>query len=152
MHKRRSRKRCGSLPVTFECFPFLFSNHHHDEVASNPGMPPLNGNGRPATTKTTTPRAMYAGYAGCPTKAAAQLARCREMIVLLVRSFVSFAFFTEDFFAPVWGECSHVFHMHCLLKWISTSSSKQQCPMDRRTWGMSSLFSLASLFAHAMLQ
>ena len=29
----------------------------------------------------------------------------------------------------VWGECSHVFHMHCLLKWISTDSSRQQCPM-----------------------
>jgi hypothetical protein len=36
----------------------------------------------------------------------------------------------------VWGECSHVFHMHCLLKWIGTASSKQQCPMDRRPWGV----------------
>lgn len=35
----------------------------------------------------------------------------------------------------VWGECSHVFHMHCLLKWIGTAASKQQCPMDRRPWG-----------------
>ncbi|KAI0252698.1 anaphase-promoting complex subunit Apc11 [Lactifluus subvellereus] len=34
----------------------------------------------------------------------------------------------------VWGECSHVFHMHCLLKWIGTATSKQQCPMDRRVW------------------
>ncbi|KZS90364.1 RING finger domain-containing protein [Sistotremastrum niveocremeum HHB9708] len=34
----------------------------------------------------------------------------------------------------IWGECSHVFHMHCLLKWIGTAASKQQCPMDRRTW------------------
>ncbi|SCV73883.1 BQ2448_6313 [Microbotryum intermedium] len=34
----------------------------------------------------------------------------------------------------VWGECTHVFHMHCLLKWINTESSKQQCPMDRRPW------------------
>lgn len=25
--------------------------------------------------------------------------------------------------------------MHCLLKWINTESSKQQCPMDRRPWG-----------------
>ena len=39
----------------------------------------------------------------------------------------------------VWGECTHVFHMHCLLKWIGTAASKQQCPMDRRTWGTSSL-------------
>lgn len=35
----------------------------------------------------------------------------------------------------VWGECSHIFHMHCLLKWLETESSKQQCPMDRRPWG-----------------
>ncbi|KAL7420278.1 ubiquitin-protein ligase Anaphase Promoting Complex [Cryptotrichosporon argae] len=34
----------------------------------------------------------------------------------------------------IWGECTHVFHMHCLLKWIDTESSKQQCPMDRRPW------------------
>lgn len=26
--------------------------------------------------------------------------------------------------------------MHCLLQWIATSSSKQQCPMDRRPWGV----------------
>jgi len=35
----------------------------------------------------------------------------------------------------VWGECSHIFHMHCLLKWLGTAASKQQCPMDRRPWG-----------------
>ncbi|GAA5937790.1 anaphase promoting complex subunit 11 [Sporobolomyces koalae] len=35
---------------------------------------------------------------------------------------------------PIWGECTHVFHMHCLLKWLDTDSSKQQCPMDRRPW------------------
>ncbi|KAL1922037.1 uncharacterized protein VTP21DRAFT_10679 [Calcarisporiella thermophila] len=34
----------------------------------------------------------------------------------------------------IWGECKHVFHMHCLLKWISTESSRQLCPMDRRPW------------------
>jgi anaphase-promoting complex subunit 11 len=45
----------------------------------------------------------------------------------------------------VWGECSHVFHMHCLLKWIATAASKQQCPMDRRLWGaiINSLHSLS---------
>ncbi|KAI0078518.1 RING/U-box [Panus rudis PR-1116 ss-1] len=36
----------------------------------------------------------------------------------------------------IWGECTHVFHMHCLLKWIGTAASKHQCPMDRRPWGM----------------
>ncbi|GAA6004231.1 hypothetical protein JCM10207_002495 [Rhodosporidiobolus poonsookiae] len=35
---------------------------------------------------------------------------------------------------PIWGECTHVFHAHCLLKWLATESSKQQCPMDRRPW------------------
>ncbi|KAA1080125.1 hypothetical protein PGTUg99_014552 [Puccinia graminis f. sp. tritici] len=34
----------------------------------------------------------------------------------------------------VWGECTHIFHMHCLLKWIAQESSKQSCPMDRRPW------------------
>ncbi|OZJ02770.1 Anaphase-promoting complex subunit 11 [Bifiguratus adelaidae] len=34
----------------------------------------------------------------------------------------------------IWGQCSHVFHMHCLLKWLNTESSRQQCPMDRRPW------------------
>ncbi|PAV19073.1 anaphase-promoting complex subunit Apc11 [Pyrrhoderma noxium] len=34
----------------------------------------------------------------------------------------------------IWGECTHVFHMHCLLKWIATPDSKQNCPMDRRKW------------------
>ncbi|KAF8976507.1 RING/U-box [Cyathus striatus] len=34
----------------------------------------------------------------------------------------------------IWGQCTHVFHMHCLLKWLATTASKQQCPMDRRPW------------------
>ncbi|ORY59042.1 anaphase-promoting complex subunit 11 [Leucosporidium creatinivorum] len=34
----------------------------------------------------------------------------------------------------IWGECTHVFHMHCIIKWLDTESSKQQCPMDRRPW------------------
>lgn len=36
----------------------------------------------------------------------------------------------------VCGKCTHVFHMHCIEKWINTASSNRQCPMDRRTWGM----------------
>ncbi|RIB14442.1 anaphase promoting complex subunit 11 [Gigaspora rosea] len=35
----------------------------------------------------------------------------------------------------IWGECTHVFHMHCLLRWLQTEGSRGQCPMDRRTWG-----------------
>lgn len=37
--------------------------------------------------------------------------------------------------AAVWGACKHVFHMHCLLQWLQTPSSKEQCPLDRRPWG-----------------
>ncbi len=53
-----------------------------------------------------------------------------------VLSYCDFAYarFYIAFFL-VWGECTHIFHMHCLLKWIGTSASKQQCPMDRRPWG-----------------
>ena len=36
----------------------------------------------------------------------------------------------------VWGKCSHVFHGHCILKWLRTEHSRGQCPMDRQTWGM----------------
>lgn len=25
--------------------------------------------------------------------------------------------------------------MHCLLKWLDTEQSKEQCPLDRRKWG-----------------
>ncbi|KAG1809807.1 RING/U-box [Suillus plorans] len=32
-------------------------------------------------------------------------------------------------------ECSHVFRMHRFLKWLGTTASKQQCPVDRRAWG-----------------
>ncbi len=41
---------------------------------------------------------------------------------------------TDLLFSLVRGECTHCFHMHCLLKWITTDASKQQCPMDRRPW------------------
>ncbi|POW14804.1 hypothetical protein PSTT_02736 [Puccinia striiformis] len=34
----------------------------------------------------------------------------------------------------IWGECTHIFHMHCLLEWIAQESSKQSCPMDRWPW------------------
>ncbi|RKP04197.1 hypothetical protein CXG81DRAFT_23150 [Caulochytrium protostelioides] len=35
---------------------------------------------------------------------------------------------------PLWGECSHVYHMHCIHKWISQEASKGQCPLDRQPW------------------
>jgi anaphase-promoting complex subunit 11 len=34
----------------------------------------------------------------------------------------------------IWGECSHVFHMHCLIKWLNAPNSQEQCPMDRIPW------------------
>mmetsp|Transcript_4078 Transcript_4078/g.7161 ORF Transcript_4078/g.7161 Transcript_4078/m.7161 type:complete len:93 (+) Transcript_4078:37-315(+) len=35
----------------------------------------------------------------------------------------------------VWGQCSHSFHLHCILKWIrSESDSHQQCPLCRQDW------------------
>ncbi|CAM9760903.1 unnamed protein product, partial [Chrysoparadoxa australica] len=39
---------------------------------------------------------------------------------------------------PVWGQCNHAFHMHCIMKWINEQSNQrstpQQCPMCRRDW------------------
>lgn len=37
----------------------------------------------------------------------------------------------------VHGKCTHIFHMHCLLKWIESAAAKGLCPMDRRPWGES---------------
>ncbi|KAI8852166.1 anaphase-promoting complex subunit Apc11 [Chytridium lagenaria] len=34
----------------------------------------------------------------------------------------------------VYGECKHVFHMHCLHKWIASDLSRELCPMDRMPW------------------
>ena len=35
----------------------------------------------------------------------------------------------------VWGECTHCFHMHCILKWVQQGDQRQQhCPMCRQVW------------------
>lgn len=34
----------------------------------------------------------------------------------------------------VWGECSHVFHLHCILTWFRSSTRGESCPMDRTPW------------------
>ena len=82
-----------------------------------------------------TAKVMFVAYVVYPTKAAVRHARYQAMIVLSVSAqcIHLISFLTSS--RAVWGECSHVFHMHCLLKWIGTPASKQQCPMDRRTWG-----------------
>ena len=78
---------------------------------------------------------MFVAYAESPMKVAVLHARYQATIVPSVSAqYLPLVPATADTRA-VWGECSHVFHMHCLLKWIGTPASKQQCPMDRRTWG-----------------
>lgn len=32
------------------------------------------------------------------------------------------------------GKCRHYFHMHCLMRWISTEASGGSCPMCRTRW------------------
>lgn len=34
----------------------------------------------------------------------------------------------------VWGQCSHCFHMHCILKWLHAQQVQQHCPMCRQEW------------------
>ncbi|EDV21727.1 uncharacterized protein TRIADDRAFT_30014 [Trichoplax adhaerens] len=35
----------------------------------------------------------------------------------------------------VWGECSHCFHVHCILKWLQSQNYQDQtCPMCRQSW------------------
>ncbi|CAO1632123.1 unnamed protein product [Parajaminaea phylloscopi] len=33
----------------------------------------------------------------------------------------------------LFGECSHVFHMHCILKWLQGDAG-DLCPMCKRQW------------------
>lgn len=38
----------------------------------------------------------------------------------------------------VWGVCSHCFHMHCIMKWLSSQQQNQICPMCRQDWALKS--------------
>lgn len=36
---------------------------------------------------------------------------------------------------PVRGNCSHMYHMHCIVKWCNAQNEQaQQCPMCRAPW------------------
>jgi len=35
---------------------------------------------------------------------------------------------------PVWGKCNHIFHLHCILKWIQQQGAEAHCPMCRQPW------------------
>ncbi|XP_029646490.2 anaphase-promoting complex subunit 11 [Octopus sinensis] len=34
----------------------------------------------------------------------------------------------------VWGQCSHCFHIHCIVKWLNSQQVHQLCPMCRQEW------------------
>jgi len=34
----------------------------------------------------------------------------------------------------VWGQCSHCFHIHCIMKWLNSQHVHQLCPMCRQEW------------------
>ena len=69
---------------------------------------------------------------------AAQTANIQEMTVmqtLFSSCYINdlvFFYFTKK--GPlVWGQCSHCFHMHCIMKWINgNQKSNQSCPMCRQ--------------------
>ncbi|ELR16583.1 zinc finger, C3HC4 type (RING finger) domain containing protein [Acanthamoeba castellanii str. Neff] len=35
---------------------------------------------------------------------------------------------------PIWGKCNHIFHLHCILKWIQQQGAEAHCPMCRQPW------------------
>ena len=34
----------------------------------------------------------------------------------------------------VWGQCTHCFHIHCIMKWLNSQQAQQLCPMCRQEW------------------
>ena len=40
----------------------------------------------------------------------------------------------HSIFSQVWGQCSHCFHIHCIMKWLGTQQTQHQCPMCRQEW------------------
>lgn len=35
---------------------------------------------------------------------------------------------------PVWGQCNHHFHMHCIMKWLQQQRAQDRCPLCRQPW------------------
>ena len=103
----------------------------------NDGTQLHNGNGTLESEMTTSLRTMYAASAEWPTTPAAPFAKSLETIVRSVSRLTTWLQRVK-LHVLVWGECTHAFHMHCLRKWLDASPpNRHQCPMDRRTWGVS---------------
>mmetsp|Transcript_707 Transcript_707/g.1071 ORF Transcript_707/g.1071 Transcript_707/m.1071 type:complete len:86 (+) Transcript_707:84-341(+) len=49
-------------------------------------------------------------------------------------SFCSDCKYPGDDCPPVWGACTHIFHMHCIYKWINSQTNQRACPMCRQQW------------------
>ena len=40
--------------------------------------------------------------------------------------------FPGDDCPPIEGKCGHIFHLHCIYKWLDSGTDK--CPLDREVW------------------
>ena len=40
--------------------------------------------------------------------------------------------FPGDDCPPIEGKCGHIFHLHCIYKWLESGTDK--CPLDREVW------------------
>jgi anaphase-promoting complex subunit 11 len=56
-----------------------------------------------------------------------------SLIASLLRSKLCVVSWMMSLFS-VWGECTHAFHMHCIVKWVEAQQDRQHCPMCRREW------------------
>ncbi len=43
---------------------------------------------------------------------------------------------TDDNCTLAWGICNHIFHLHCITKWIQT---RAVCPLDNSEWDFQKL-------------
>ncbi|ANZ73912.1 BA75_00310T0 [Komagataella pastoris] len=80
----------------------------------------------------------FAEYAESPLMGPALYANFQEINVQLVSLFFfCFVILSSHVghvltFCPAIGSCHHSFHMHCILKWLDTDTSKGLCPMCRQ--------------------